>query len=168
MLKNKKKVKIVALSTILCLLVFSLGVCIGAKYFGIQNKKIQFEAKIIRFYTIKKMLGKTITSDEKNVIGRFQENTEKCMNDLSTEEKNKVDIITNEVLSLAKNNDKVTFRLKDLKSLNRKELITLAKKIKRCNVRGVKALKKDERKILRIATSKMKIDDVIKLYNGIK
>ena len=114
------------------------------------------------------MLGKTITSDEKNIIGRFQENTEKCMNNLSTEEKNKVDIITNEVLSLAKNNDKVTFRLKDLKSLNRKELITLAKKIKRCNVRGVKALKKDERKILRIATSKMKIDDVIKLYNGIK
>ena len=168
MFKNKKKIKIIALSVVSCAVIFLLGVCIGAKHFGIQNKKIKFETKTIRFYTIKKMLGKTMTNDEKVVVKKFQENTENCINAMSSENKNKVDALKNEILSLTKSNDKIVFRLKDLNSLNRKEVVAIAKKIKKCNVKGVKALNKDERKTFKRATSKMKIDDIIKLYNGIK
>ena len=168
MLKNKKKVKIVTLSILFCAVVFLLGLCIGAKYFGIQHKKIKFEAKTIRFYTIKKMLGKTINNDEKVVVKKFQENTENCIKNFSTEEQKKVDVLKDEVLSLAKGNDKIAFRLKDLRSIKRKELVSLAKKIKKCNIKGIKALNKDERKMLRLATFKMEINDIIKLYNGIK
>ena len=130
MLKNKKKVKIVTLSILFCAVVFLLGLCIGAKYFGVQHKKIKFEAKTIRFYTIKKMLGKTINNDEKVVVKKFQENTENCIKNFSTEEQKKVDVLKDEVLSLAKGNDKIAFRLKDLRSIKRKELVSLAKKIK--------------------------------------
>ena len=168
MFKNKKKVKITTLLILLYIIVFSLGVCIGVKYFGIQHKKIKFEAKTIRFYTIKKMLGKTISYDEKVVVKKFQENTKNCINSFSTEEQKKVDILQNEVLSLAKGNDKIAFRLKDLHSIKQRELVFLAKKIKKCNIKSIKALDKDERKILRLATSKMEINDIIKLYNGIK
>lgn len=168
MFKNRKKVKIITLSILSCAIIFLLGVCIGAKCFSIQHKKIKFEAKTIRFYTIKKMLGKTINNDEKLVVKKFQENTENCINNFSTEEQNKVDVLKDEILSLAKGNDKISFRLKDLHSIKNKELISLAKKIKKCNTNGIKALNKDERKMLRRATSKMEINDIIKLYNGIK
>lgn len=168
MLKNKKKIKIIILSAVSCIVVFLLGVCIGAKCFSVQHKKIKFEAKNIRFYTIKKMLGKTITNDEKKVVKKFQESSEECINSFSVEERNGVNLLKDEVLSIAKGNDKISFRLKDLHSMKRKELVSLAKKIKRCNIKSIKALNKDERKMMRVAISKMEIDDIIKLYNGIK
>ena len=107
MLKNKKNLKLIVASVLSFCVIFLLGICVGAKFFGVQNKKIKFEAKPIRFYTIKKMLGKTMTNDEQVVVKKFQEHNNLCISGLSNDEKDKINIIKNEILSLKKNNDKI-------------------------------------------------------------
>ena len=86
MLKNKKNLKLIVASVLSFCVIFLLGICVGAKFFGVQNKKIKFEAKPIRFYTIKKMLGKTMTNDEQVVVKKFQEHNNLCISGLSNDE----------------------------------------------------------------------------------
>lgn len=168
MFKHKNKFKVVIFSFVSICTVFLLGICVGIKYFSTQSKQMKFEAKTIRFYTIKKMLGKTMTNDEKNVVKKFNEKSNECLKKLTDNEKDYVDAMVDEILSLVANNNKVIFRLKDLKSVKQKELTAVAKKVKKCNTQSKKHLTKEEKKTLKIATSKMEVRDIIKLYNGIR
>ncbi len=170
MFDKKKKIKVCFAIVSSAVIVFLLGLCVGIYCFNKSgSKKVKFEAKQIRFYAIKKMLGKELAKDEQEVVKTFKNNAEECLNNkITKEEKEVVESIKDEVLEMAENNDKIVFRIKDLNSCKDKNNIKVAKKILSCNRVAKKALTKEDRKLLYKAASKMQIKDVIKLYNAIK
>lgn len=170
MFNTKKKVKIGFVVVVSAIVIFLLGLCVGIHCFSKSgSKKVKFEAQQVRFYVFKKMLGKELAKDEKQVVKTFKNNVEECLNNkITKEEKAVVENIKDEVLEMAEKNDKIVFRIKDLNSCKDKNNIKVAKKILSCNRMAKKALTKEDRKLLYKATSKMQIKDVINLYNAIK
>lgn len=170
MFDKKKKIKIGFVVIVSAIVIFLLGLCVGIHCFSKSgSRKVKFEATQIRFYSIKKMLGKELVKEEKEVVKTFKNNVDECLNNkITKEEKEVIENIKDEVLEMAEKNDKIVFRIKDLNSCKDKKNIKVAKNILYCNRKAKRSLTKEERKLLYKATSKMQIKDVINLYNAIK
>ena len=77
--------------------------------------------------------------------------------------------IQKEVLAMAADNDKIKFKLQDLKAVqNEAQAKQVVKKIKRCQRHIYKQLSKDGRGLFKRAISKLSISNVITVFHGIR
>ena len=160
------KQKIIAISAVVVAIIsaFLMGCFVGcnlcAKHKGFKKPTD------IKFYEVKKNIGKQIANDEKQAIKIFVDNFEKCLNEkLEDGEKNDLNAIQNEVLEIAKENHKIKVRIVDLKNKNASVVV---KKVRRCAGFSKKHMTKTDKRLMRGGLSKMKIEDIIKLFHGIR
>ena len=143
---------------------FALGFTIGSKNKCFKKNK----AKSIQFYQVKKYVGKEMSGKEKEMVKKFVVSYEVCLKDILNEiEQNKMSEIQNEVKDMAKNNTKVKFELKDLKSYdaNGKQVVG---KMKKCQRQSYKNIAKKDKKLLFSGFRKMNINDLINIFHGIR
>ncbi|MBQ7537117.1 MAG: hypothetical protein IJT14_03270 [Rickettsiales bacterium] len=164
---KKQQIMLYIASVLTLFLTFWLGLFIGCKFCCSDKVKKNYLNREIKFYTVKKHLGKQMEEKEKNAMMIFKTNSERCLQEkLEGNEKEKLEAIKSEVLNLAKDNTSIRFKLSDLRS--GKDADTLAKKVRRCFMETRKHMTKTDRRLLHSAITKMKIDDIIGMFYGIK
>ncbi len=161
---DKKRIILICTNVLVVISAFACGIVVG-KCSKCNNKKAR--SKFIQFYTVKKSVGMELNSEEKKIVKMFTIPYEECLsNSLTTKEKHKLSKIENEVLSLSKNNNKVKYRISDLKNGGNSSV--LIKKVNRCRYNAYKHITKADRRVMRTALSKMNVKDIISLFHGIR
>ena len=166
---NMRK-KIIALLCVVLVLVmaFFAGFFVGknVKY----TKRQRLHNGYISFYSVKKYAGQETNDEEKQVLKLFVGLYEDCIRtQLDDRERAVVSEIQKEVLAMAADNDKIKFKLQDLKAVqNEAQAKQVVKKIKRCQRHIYKQLSKDGRGLFKRAISKLSISNVITVFHGIR
>ena len=162
-ISSKKKIVLLFIVVFLLLISFCLGVLVGQKTKHFKVSK----SKFITFYQVKKHINKETNNEEKNALKLFIIPYEECLKtELTSTEKQNLLEIQKEVLSMAKGNDKVKFKMYDLQSA--KKATTTIKKTRKCQKKAYKHMTKSDKRLLRSALSKLKIDNIIAIYHGIR
>lgn len=160
------KQKIICISScVVCVVAsFLLGLFVGCNF--CHNKKSFKPQKQIKFYSIKKNLDKKILQDEQKAVNIFVGEFEDCLvKTLEDNEKQTLESITKEVLDIAKENTKVAVNVKELKTPNAPIVV---KKVRKCISKSKHHMTKTDKRLLNGGISKMKIDEMIKLFHGVK
>ena len=115
----------------------------------------------------KKYAGQELSEKEKKDVEVFVLPYETCIRrNLDKQDRNIVLNIQKEVIELAKDNNKIKFKINDLKSAkDNKRIIDVVRK---CQKQTYKAMKKDEVKNFKKAIKKLKMVDIISIFHGIK
>jgi len=164
---KKQKIMLYIASVLTLFLMFWLGLFMGCKFCCAGKMKNSYLNREIKFYTVKKHIGKQMAEKERSAIMIFKTNSERCLQEnLAGDEKEKLEAIKSEVLELAKDNTSIRFKLSDLKS--GKDADSLAKKVRRCFMETKKHMTKTDRRLLHSAITKMKIENIIEVFYGIK
>ena len=166
----EKKKKIICISAVVVSVItaFLLGCFIGCNVCCNHKGKGKktFKVKSINFYSVKKHIGEQITKDEKNAIKLFVDGFENCLEEnLNENDKKDVEAIKKEVLELAKENTRIKIDIKDLKNKDAKDVI---KKVRKCIKKSKKHMTKTDKRILNQGISKMKMEDIILMFHGIR
>ena len=162
---NKKKVILICVNVLAIIVAFACGFVVGKCSKCDKNQKTK--SKFVQFYTVKKNNGQVLNTDEKRVIKMFTNTYEECLtSDLNSQEKKKLSKIENEVLSLVKNNNKVKYKITDLKNGSNSK--SLLKKVNKCRDVAYKHITKADRRVMRTAISKMDVKNIISMFHGIK
>ena len=160
------KHKVILISTIVAIAIMSFfcGFYVGNHYKFYKKHK---NAKTIKFYQTKKYAGQELSEKEKKDVEVFVLPYETCIRrNLDKQDRNIVLNIQKEVIELAKDNNKIKFKINDLKSAkDNKRIIDVVKK---CQKQTYKAMKKDEVKNFKKAIKKLKMVDIISIFHGIK
>jgi paraquat-inducible protein B len=158
---------------IICFVVFFIATCLVSGLVGYKlhkcNCKVKKE-KSINFFQ-HKLFGKKFSKNETVILKKTKQSIDECVKKtLNADQQKVLQNIVDEVLELAKDNNKVSFQISGLQSVknNKKESNVVIKKIRKCFKTANKALTKQEKKDLRNAIKKQSVVDNIRFYNGIK
>ena len=158
---------------IICFVVFFVATNLISGLVGYKLHTCKCKVKkerSVKFFQ-HKLFGKKFTKNESIVLKKTKQSIDKCVKEtLDTDQQKILQNIVDEVLELAKDNNKVSFKISALQSVknNRKESNVVVKKTRKCVKKTNKTLTKQEKKDLRSAIKKQSIVDNIKFYNGIK
>ena len=162
-MEKRKKILVCFLSICALLVSFGLGFVVGQKCKFFKHSK----HNNISFYSVKKHEGKEMNAEEKKAIKLFIMSYEECLaNTLDVQEKEQLLNIQNEVLALAEGNKKIKFNIKNLESVKQSD--DIIKKVRRCQKASYKHITKEDRRFIRSGLSKTSINDVIRMYHGIR
>ena len=165
--KFMSKQKIVCVSScVICVIAsFLLGAFIGCNYCCHHKKDARYK-KIISFYSVKKHIGEKMSEDEQKAVKIFVNGFEDClMETLDNGEKKDLETIKNDVLNLSKENTKVIVNIEDLKTKNAPVVV---KKTRKCIKKTKQHMTKMDKRLLNKGISKMKIEDIISMFHGIR
>ena len=161
------KQKIICISScVICVVAsFLLGAFIGCNYCCNNKKSVKYK-KTISFYAVKKHIGEKMTEDEQKSVKIFVNGFEDCLKEtLDNEEKTDLETIKKEVLDLSKENTRVLVNIADLKGKN---VPVVVKKVRKCIRKAKKHMTKMDKRFLNKGISKMKIEDIISMFHGIR
>ena len=165
------KKKVILSICVICIAIISFvsGYFTGISSCNTKSYK-HFKQKSISFFSVKKHLGEKISQEEKHATKIFIATYEECLQEKL--DKNEIDVLENiklEVLNLSKNNEKIKFKLSDLKSYNNNQNSKkIVKQARKCQKTAYKHMTKNDKRLFKKSLSKMPVKDIVSIYYGIK
>jgi len=168
-MKIKNKIILFIIILAITVVSFLAGLFFGSEVKS-QKSSFSYLKKNVSFYSVKKHKGKEMTNEEKRAVKMFVSDYEECYrNELKWSEQKIMNDVKKEVMEMAKNNERITFKIKDLKSIkNNNDIEYVVKKVIMCQRKAYKHLIKVDKRLFKTALSKIPIDNIISLYHGIR
>ena len=162
-MSKKMKIFLCIASVVALLLSFFIGFFVGQNCKKFKSKK----EKMIKFYNVKKYRNKEATRAEKDALKMFVMSYEECLkNNLTSQEEKNVNEIQQGVLKMSENNEKISFKIGDVANTETKKLAV--RKVKKCQKNAYEHMTKTDKRMMKSCLKKMKIQDIVAIFHGIK
>ena len=160
---KKVKIMLCVASIVAISLSFFIGFFVGQNCKKIKSKK----EKMIKFYNVKKYRNQEATREEKDALKMFVMSYEECLkNSLDNDEEQSITKIQKDVLKMTENNEKISFKISDV--ANTKDKKNAVKKVKKCQKQSYSHMTKSDKRMMRSCLKKMRIQDIVNVFHGIK
>ena len=142
---------------------FFVGFFVGRNCKTIKPRK----EKMVKFYNVKKYNNQEATRAEKDALKMFVMSYEECLNnDLTKPEQKVVAEIQKNVLKMSENNEKIFFKISEVADTENKKVAV--RKVKKCQKKAYEHMTKTDKRMMKSCLKKMKIQDIINIFHGIK
>ena len=162
-MSKKNKIFVCVASIVAIALSFFIGFFVGQNCKKFKPRK----EKIVKFYNVKKYNNQEATHAEKDALKMFVMSYEECLkNDLNPREENVLAEVQKDVLSMSANSEKISFKISDVANTEGKK--KAIKKVKRCQKKAYAHMTKTDKRMMKSCLKKMKLQDIINIFHGIR